>query len=300
MSRDRTAGRVASAVGEVLDAEAVAISPLSGGDVARAFRVELSSGSVVFAKTHDRPPVGFFTTEAAGLAWLAAARALRVPEVLAATDGGGPGDNGPLALLVLAWIDESHHVGADESTFGRQLAALHRARAPRFGREDRRRTGSLQLPNEPCETWAEFYASCRLVPLIQIARDRDVVAPSALRAIEQMAGDLERFGGADEPPARLHGDLWAGNRLVDRSGHSWLIDPAAHGGHREYDLAMMRLFGGFSEEAFDAYGETTPLSEGWQHRIALHQLAPLLVHAIKFAGPYPAAVHAAVESLDRR
>jgi fructosamine-3-kinase len=219
--------------------------------------------------------------------------------VLAAIDGGGPNDDGPLALLVLAWIDESPHIVGDESAFGQQLAALHRTRAPQFGREDRRRTGSLQLPNDPCETWAEFYASCRLLPLTRIARDRDAVAPSVLSTIEDIAGDLERYGGADEPPARLHGDLWAGNRLIDRSGHSWLIDPAAHGGHREYDLAMMRLFGGFSDEAFDGYDKTTPLSDGWQHRIALHQLAPLLVHAIKFAGPYPAAVSAAVDSLDR-
>lgn len=289
-----------AAVAELLDDDPTVISAVSGGDVARSFRVELTSGAVVFAKTHEHPPAGFFTTEATGLAWLTEAQAVRVPDVLAVTDGGGPADDGPLALLILEWIDESHRTAPDEIDFGHDLAALHRSGADHFGRTDRRPTGSLQLPNDPHGTWAEFFATDRLLPLVRIARDRRSVEPSVLTAIEHIASDLGRFGGADEPPARLHGDLWAGNRIVDTAGVSWLIDPAAHGGHREYDLAMMRLFGGFSDEVFDAYDEVAPLSEGWQHRIALHQLAPLLVHAIRFAGPYRAALRAAVDSLDRR
>ena len=101
-------------------------------------------------------------------------------------------------------------------------------------------------------------------------------------------------GGPAEPPARLHGDLWAGNRLVDGRGRSWLIDPAAHGGHREFDLAMMRLFGGFDSECFAAYEEVGPLAPGWEERVPLHQLAPLAVHAIKFGGSY---VRATVDAL---
>ncbi|MEQ1786557.1 MAG: fructosamine kinase family protein, partial [Acidimicrobiales bacterium] len=94
--------------------------------------------------------------------------------------------------------------------------------------------------------------------------------------------------------ARLHGDLWAGNRLVDRRGDSWLIDPAAHGGHREFDLSMMRLFGGFGDACFDAYTEVHPLTSGWQDRVALHQIAPLVVHAIKFGGGYVGAAESAI------
>jgi fructosamine-3-kinase len=106
---------------------------------------------------------------------------------------------------------------------------------------------------------------------------------------------LEALGVPDEPPARLHGDLWAGNRLVDASGRSWLIDPAAHGGHREFDLAMMDLFGGFGDDCFAAYNEVFPLAAGWHERIALHQIAPLVVHAIKFGGGYVPAALAAIE-----
>ena len=112
--------------------------------------------------------------------------------------------------------------------------------------------------------------------------------------LERVAGSLERFD-TGEPPARLHGDLWAGNRLVDVSGRSWLIDPAAHGGHREFDLAMMRLFGGFSAELLRRRTKSaTRLSSGWEERVPLHQIAPLVVHAIKFGGGYVAAATAAI------
>ena len=92
----------------------------------------------------------------------------------------------------------------------------------------------------------------------------------------------------------MHGDLWAGNRLVDERGDSWLIDPAAHGGHREFDLAMMRLFGGFGDACFAAYAELHPLAAGWEDRVALHQIAPLVVHAIKFGGHYVGAAESAI------
>jgi len=110
---------------------------------------------------------------------------------------------------------------------------------------------------------------------------------------------LEEFGACDEPPARLHGDLWAGNRLIDSKGDSWIIDPAAHGGHREFDLSMMRLFGGYSSDVFAAYEEYAPLADGWQRRIHLHQLAPLIVHAIKFGGSYVNATEEALNALLR-
>jgi fructosamine-3-kinase len=253
-----------------------------GGDVAKSYGVELDDGRRVFAKTHPTAPPEFFTTEATGLAWLRAADAVLVPEVLAVSDD-------PPNRLVLEWVDEGNGRTGTERDLGVALARLHLAGAPSFGREDRRTTGSRGLPNEPCTTWAEFYAQNRLLPLARLARDGDVLPASAAAAMEQLAGRLGEFGAADEPPARLHGDLWAGNRLVDTNGRSWLIDPAAHGGHREFDLAMMRLFGGFATACFAAYHEVHPLADGWDERVALHQIAPLVVHAIKFGGGYVAA-----------
>ncbi|MEM8705006.1 MAG: fructosamine kinase family protein [Actinomycetota bacterium] len=259
-----------------------------GGDFAEAFVVDLADGGRVFAKTHRRPPEGFFTTEAFGLRWLREADSLPVPDVLAVFDDDP-------ACLVLEWIEEGGR--GDDASFGRQLARLHDAGAPAFGRTDGRTTGSLALPNDPCDTWSEFYATRRLLPLARIAADRGALGSGAISRLEALADGLDRFGAADDAPARLHGDLWAGNRLVDRSGRSWLIDPAAHGGHREFDLAMMRLFGGYGAEAFVAYDEVAPLADGWQRRIDLHQMAPLVVHAVKFGGGYVGAVDAALDRL---
>lgn len=261
---------------------------LGGGDVAESFRVELDDGRRIFAKTHHRPPPGFFLTEAAGLSWLRSADAVAIPEVLAVGDAP--------AFLALEWIEEGAPGPITEETLGRQLAALHRVGAPSFGREDRRPTGSRSLPNDPCPTWAEFYATRRLLPLAEMAAQTGALPDRVVRGLREVATRLEDLAGpsASEPPSRLHGDLWAGNRLVDHRGTSWLIDPAAHGGHREFDLAMMALFGGFGSAVTAAYDEVHPLADGWRDRIPLHQLAPLAVHAIKFGGSYAAATESAL------
>lgn len=276
-------------VTRALDREVASLSPLGGGDVADAFCVTLAGGDRVFAKTHPNAPAGFFTTEATGLAWLHEAGTVPVPEVLSVSDEP--------PLLVLEWIEPGRPNADTESAFGRALAALHEAGAPSFGREDRRSTGSRGLPNAPYGTWAEAYARNRLLPLARLASDGNALPRSAVRALEAVADRLDTLGGPREPAARLHGDLWAGNRLVGAGGVSWLIDPAAHGGHREFDLAMMQLFGGFGDACFAAYQEASPLAPGWQERVPLHQLAPLVVHAIKFGGGYVAATQRALQAL---
>lgn len=277
---------LADAVAVALGDDVVGSSRVSGGDTSAAFRFELASGRRVFAKTHASPRPGSFSREAADLRWLAESDAASVPDVLAVSDGTK--DDPP--HLVLGWIDEGRPVAGTEEAFGRALAALHRAEPSTFGRTDGRTTGSRGLPNEPCPTWSEFYATQRLAPLARIAHDERALGPDALAGLERLDADrLASVGGPMEPPARLHGDLWAGNRLVDRTGANWLIDPAAHGGHREFDLAMMRLFGGFGAGCFAAYDEVWPLAEGWRDRVALHQVAPLVVHAIKFGGSYRTA-----------
>ena len=270
---------------DIADAIGVGIvraTGVQGGDVATAFRLELEDGRRVFAKTSAAVPPQHFTTEAAGLAWIRGVSDLCVPQLVAVSDTP--------PFLVLEWVEEEGAVAETEASLGRGLAALHHAGAASFGRSDRRPTGSRGLPNEPCATWAEFYATQRLLPLIRLARDSQALPDRTLRGLETIAGQLVELGGDPEPPARLHGDLWAGNRLVGRGGRNWLIDPAAHGGHREFDLAMMRLFGGFGPDVFAAYAETHPLAAGWQDRVALHQLAPLVIHAVKFGGRYPASV----------
>jgi len=276
---------------EVLVIEVVSARPLAGGDVSQSYRIELADSRVVFAKTHASPPEGgFYTTEALGLDWLRQVGSLAVPQVLAATDAAP-------AILVLQWIDTGELLPGSDADLGRALAQLHAAGAPAFGREDGRPTGSLRLPNQPCRTWAEFYVTQRLEPLRRLAAHYQALPPGILASIDRVIDRIEILAGPREPAARLHGDLWHGNRLVDREGRNWLIDPAAHGGHREHDLAMMRLFGGFGPEAFEAYDDRFPLVDGWTKRLPLHQLSPLIVHAIKFGGHYVGRVEQALLQL---
>ncbi len=264
-------------------------SRLSGGDFADSRKLRLSDGTSVFVKTHTTPPPNFFTTESAGLRWLRDTHSVTIPEVLFVSD------NPP--CLVLQWIDEGPRTSLGEQQFGRDLAALHSSHFPHFGRPDAATTGSLALPNAPMNDWVSFYRDQRLLPLLDIAQLDNALADSTCRSLRRLCDSLEQVAPPCAAPSLVHGDLWAGNRLVDRTGQSWLIDPAAHGNHREFDLAMMRLFGGYDESCFAAYQEVFALDDGWQERVNLFQLAPLIVHAIKFGGHYATATATALGAL---
>lgn len=274
---------------KVLGVNVVTTTRLGGGDFATAYKAKLAGGDRLFVKTHANPPAHFFSTEAAGLQWLHETGTVRIPQVLAYSDDP--------PFLALQWIEPGH--GDDDALLGSSLAELHRKPVAAFGRSDSRTTGSLALPNDPCDTWAEFYAERRLLPLASKARAKRALANSDCDALEAIADQLSATSIANDRPSLLHGDLWAGNRLVDDDGNSWLLDPAAHGGHREFDLSMMQLFGGYSARCFEAYHATYPLAPGFMHRVPLHQLAPLVVHAIKFGGSYKSSVRQAIHQTEK-
>ena len=261
---------------------------LGGGDFAASYRADLTDGERIFVKTHDNPPENFFSTEAAGLRWLRASETVSIPEVLACSDDP--------PFLALEWIEPGHgqYEDRNDRVLGAALAELHRMSCNTFGRSDNRTTGSLGLPNSSLVNWAEFYATQRLKPLAAIARERRALSENDCSALTKIAENLHSVVIADDSASLLHGDLWAGNRLVDSDGQSWLIDPAAHGGHREFDLAMMQLFGGYAVDCFAAYHEAYPLQAGFKERVPMHQLAPLVVHAIKFGSSYKSAVRQAI------
>jgi fructosamine-3-kinase len=259
---------------------------IGGGDINEAFRVVLADGSDAFVKTRAQSSPGEYAAEAAGLGWLAEPGALRTPRVLAVDEH----------YLTLEWIEPGRLDEAGAEELGRGLAATHAAGAGGFGGiggDGPARFGSLGLGNEPTADWPSFYAERRLRPLAAIARDRDALPASAVAAVERVCERIGELCGPPEPPARLHGDLWSGNVMADRGGRPWLIDPSAYGGHREIDLAMLRLFGAPSERVYSAYEETAPLADGWPERVELYQLLPLLVHALLFGGSYGAAAERA-------
>jgi fructosamine-3-kinase len=255
---------------------------VGGGDINEAFHVELADGREAFVKTRAGAAPGEYAAEAAGLAWLAEPGAIRTPAVL---DVGED-------YLALEWVQPGRLDPAGAQELGAGLAATHAAGAPSFGASGAAASagfGSLRLSNEPTDEWPAFYAERRVLPLARIARDRGALSSAGTAAVERLGARIGELTGPPEPPARLHGDLWSGNVMADQQGRPWLIDPSAYGGHREVDLAMLRLFGAPSERVFAAYEEVAPLAEGWQERVELYQLLPLLVHALLFGGSYRAA-----------
>jgi fructosamine-3-kinase len=288
---------------------------VGGGDINEAWRVTLADGREAFVKTRGEAAPEEYAAEARGLRWLAEPGALRTPRVWEVTRGH----------LVLEWVAPGRLSEAGAEELGRGLALTHAAGAPAFGdpgagvagpsdpTRDRAarldgeqgeggggrpargaaRFGSLRLPNDPAPDWPTFYAERRLRPLARIARERGALSESGARAVEAVCERLPELAGPAEPVARLHGDLWSGNVMADAEGRPWLVDPSAYGGHREVDLAMLRLFGAPAGRVFAAYAETAPLAEGWERRVELWQLLPLLVHAVLFGGSYMGAAERA-------
>ncbi|HEX2085618.1 MAG TPA: fructosamine kinase family protein [Solirubrobacteraceae bacterium] len=241
---------------------------IAGGDINEAYRATLDDGRDVFVKTRAGAAPGEYATEAAALRWLAEPGALGVPEVVEAADG----------FLALEWIDEGGAL--DEEALGRGLALLHAAGAERVGHVPLPplRIGRLLLPGDPAPDWPTFYAERRLLPLA-----------GRFPSVHRLCERIHDLAGPEEPPARLHGDLWSGNVMAS-AGRPYVIDPAAYGGHREVDLAMLRLFGSPGPRFLAAYEDVAPLAPGHEDRVELYQLFPLLVHAELFGGGYAASV----------
>jgi fructosamine-3-kinase len=267
---------IAERVEHLLGQAVVATTPVAGGDICTSTRVRLSDGSSALVKTRAGAPEGFFETEARGLRWLAEPGAVDVAEVLAVEHD----------CLVLRWIEPARPTAETAAALGRSLAGLHASGADEFGADQDGFIASLPLPNRPAPTWPEFFATRRVLPYLKLAFDRGHVEPEDVRTIEVLVGRITEVAGPEEPPARIHGDLWSGN-VVWSIEHGTLIDPAAHGGHRETDLAMLALFGlPHLQRLVDAYRDRHPLADGWEERQPMHQLFPLLVHAALFGGHY--------------
>ncbi|MBR8639782.1 fructosamine kinase family protein [Streptomyces tuirus] len=242
--------------------------------------VTLDDERVVIVKRSDDP--GATRAEAAGLRWLAGARSVRVPAVHGHDD----------TWLVVDRVAEGRPSSEAAVAFGRDLAALHSAGAPAFGAPPPdgpvdAYIGLAPMRNESGTDWPRWYAEHRVLPYLRRAVDQGTVRSGEAAVVERLCERLPGLAGPAEPPARLHGDRWSGNVLWAADGHVTLIDPAAHGGHRETDLAMLRLFGcPRLERVLDGYQEQAPLADGWADRVGVHQLFPLLVHAVLFGRSY--------------
>jgi fructosamine-3-kinase len=278
-----------AALARQLGIEVLGGTRLGGGDINDAFEVSLSDGTRVFVKTHSDPPRGMFGAEARGLRWLEEAGAIRIPRVIAVSDEAP-------AYLALELMTPGPRRSDFDEALGRSLAALHAAGAPSFGLDRDNFIGRLAQSNSEANDWASFYWESRLEPQLRLATDRGLIDGTTRTRFDSLRRVLPERVGPQEPPSRLHGDLWGGNHLADETGQPCLIDPAVYGGHREVDLAMMRLFGGFGERVFSAYAEASPLATGADDRVPLYQLYPLMVHVNLFGGSYVGSVRRALSS----
>jgi fructosamine-3-kinase len=240
----------------------------------------LTDGREVFAKiAGGQAGDPGFGAEARGLCWLGEAQAAPVPEVVGWDEGA----------LAISWLPARSPDRQAAERFGRDLARLHAAGADAYGAPWPGVIAGLPLGNEAGSSWPEWFAAQRLLPFARRARDAGSLSSGDIRVIEAVAGRIGELAGPAERPSRIHGDCWAGNVLWS-GGRGWLIDPAAHGGHRETDLAMLALFGApFLDRIIACYQEAAPLAAGWRARVPLHQLHPLLVHVCLFGAGYRAA-----------
>lgn len=253
---------------------------VAGGSICQATRLVLDDGQVLFCKRHPRPPTHFFAAEAAGLSALRAADAIHIPDVVAVSD----------QILVLEWLSGSP--AADYwSRFGEQLAQLHQHTAPAFGFDRDNYCGLTPQPNPRIEDGFQFFAEARIGHQARLARDAGLLEPADRRQLDSIAERLCQWL-PEQPASLIHGDLWSGNAHCGPDGEPVLVDPAAHYGWAEAELAMTTLFGGFPRAFYEAYQAHSGCQPDWAQRADLYSLYHLLNHLNLFGGGYLSGVRA--------
>ncbi len=287
--------RDASTVGEAIERVAgagvtvVAERPVSGGCIADGRRLELSNGDSYFLKRSAGLPPQMFVAEAVGLESLAGSGGPRVPRV-AAVHASRRG-----SFILMEWIAQGSKGSGFARGFGARLAAMHRRReVDRFGFDMDNFIGSTPQPNGWMDSWHDFFRERRIGFQAKLARDRGMIDTALVRGIDGILTRLEELLPAPEHPSLLHGDLWGGNYLVDDRGEAVLIDPAVWYGHREADLAMTELFGGFPSDFYRSYREAWPLADGYSERMPLYNLYHVLNHVNIFGHGYVSSARAIV------
>jgi len=257
-------------------------SSVSGGCIADSRKLQLESGKVYFLKQLRCSSSGEFDAEESGLKELRKSGAVNVPEVVC---------KGP-DFLLLQWIEVGYSRSSSSmEMLGRQFAELHRYRGKMFGFFEDNLLGESPQSNKPSNegslNWAVFYAENRLEFQTSLAVKNGYATPELRNLMENLIKKFpDLISGTEEEPSLLHGDLWSGNYLIDGRGIPWLIDPAVYYGHREADMAMTSLFGGFSNSFYSAYKSAYPIAPGYAEREPLYQLYHLLNHLNLFGTGY--------------
>ncbi|WP_462251555.1 fructosamine kinase family protein [Ekhidna sp.] len=256
----------------------LSISSVSGGCINNAYKIEIKDSSL-FLKWNREELNDMFATESKGLDILNTESKLQSPEVI------GQGIIEGKSYLLTNWIDKGAQASNFWKDFGVNLAFQHKKSAAHFGLDHNNFIGSLRQSNKQHIRWSEFFINERLIPQLNLASKKQLVPTDLLSQFELLYGRLEDLV-PDEKPSLLHGDLWSGNFMIEKSGFAAIFDPSVHYGHRETELSFTKLFGGFSPEFYDCYHEAFPLESGFDERVDIHNLYPLLVHVNLFGSSY--------------
>lgn len=254
-------------------------SSVSGGSINSAYRLSTNQGEL-FLKWNSDAPTDFFEKEAEGLKLLNTAETnLRIPEVVAVENPG----NGTPGFLLMEHIEAGRR--GDSTSFGADLAILHQTKETEFGLSSDNYIGSLPQSNHKHSEWELFFNEERIKPQLKMAVDSGKMDASYQQKWDRLSSKLSDFLPATKP-SLVHGDLWSGNYLYDTDGRAVLIDPAVYYGHPEMDLAFSKMFGGFSADFYRGYESVSPLENGFNERVPIYNLYPLLVHVNLFGGHY--------------
>jgi fructosamine-3-kinase len=259
--------------------EIYAPSALGGGSINQAFRLRTSIGDYFLKYNFAAKYPLMFETESRGLRLIADTQTIGVPGVISS------GTAGEYSYLLLTYISPGPQIREYWEDFALRLAQLHRNYGKAFGLDHDNYVGSLPQLNDQHPDWASFFAEQRLEVQAKLAFDAGLIDRQTLKRFSNLYSRLSSIFPV-EPPCLIHGDLWNGNYLTDDEGRACLIDPAVYYGHREMDIGMSKLFGGFHFNFYAAYTKAWPLEPGWQARVDICNLYPLMVHVNLFGGSY--------------
>ena len=252
---------------------------VSGGDINETYCL-YGKDSKYFLKINDAASYPMmFEREREGLQELGLYSGLKIPQVIKC------GIVDETQYLLLEWIEKASAAKDFWQDFGAAMAILHKQGQPYFGWEKDNFIGSLVQQNTKQPSWDLFYSACRIMPMVRQLYDSGNFSKQDLLSAEEYCRRLPEYF-PHEPPSLLHGDFWSGNYMVADDGRVAIFDPAVYYGHREMDIGMTKLFGGFNQQFYDAYNDAYPLEKNWKQRLAHSQLYPLLVHAVLFGGHY--------------
>ncbi len=263
--------------------------PISGGDINEAYFIEAEEGDFFIKLNNAKRHPQMLEKEANGLNALNKTQTVIIPEIVEVGEVNG------IQFLLLKWIEKGEVDDKIWKDFGSSVAQMHQISQPYFGFEEDNYIGSIKQINAQSNFWEELYGNHHIQPLVKILVEQGKFKKEDIRIADHFCSKIgELF--PKEPPSLVHGDLWGGNYLISNKGKAVVIDPAVYYGHREMDIGMTKLFGGFTSRFYEAYHEAYPLEKSWQKRLPYTQLYPILVHAVLFGGHY---VEEAKEILSR-